>query len=189
MTNPRSQPGRCESYFSSLRSNISAKVMDRIFTQIHEERPEPQTLALFHIRRGDSIKECNTTTLPDIYHYLNCSFSNRTEIAHRFGDITILLASDEWDQDYRRAVCMFVEDVLGFGCIDLDMMVEKVIKDVAPARLHNNMFVYHISRRLSYNKPHVRIFLEKRRMLNCVNCEDVVKKFGRRGKYNAHGFW
>ena len=156
--------------------------MDRIFTQIHEERPEPQTLALFHIRRGDSIKECNTTTLPDIYHYLNCSFSNRTEIAHRFGDITILLASDEWDQDYRRAVCMFVEDVLGFGCIDLDMMVEKVIKDVAPARLHNNMFVYHISRGLSYNRQHVRIFLEKRRTKRCVNCEDVVKKFGRRGK-------
>lgn len=50
-----------------------------------------------HIRRGDSINDCDTS-LPRMKDFLYCSFNNTNDLGR---NITLLMTSDEDDKEYR----------------------------------------------------------------------------------------
>lgn len=175
-----------------IAPNIPSETVSRLTEMVFDRIAPPflnSTSAVsygyFHIRRGDATSSCNTT-LPDLDSFLNCSLQRRDEIRQNFGDVVMLLASDERDQCYRRGVCDLIQQVHGLGCLDLDETIEKVIQDyVAEPNtepdqrkrfLNNNYLTFVVGGRVAAD-PRIKIRLEKRREQNCPRCLDIVQRF------------
>jgi hypothetical protein len=79
-------------YISKGPSIHVEEVVHRVWNQINDPT---STFRFFHIRRGDAIAQCNTT-IPRLRNYLKCTFANTT----KYGNITILLVTDETDPSY-----------------------------------------------------------------------------------------
>jgi hypothetical protein len=88
-----------------------------IFEHILQQAPPSSVVGSFHIRRGDTVKNCDTT-LKRMNSYLQCSL-NGTESRKA----TLLFHSDERDQTYRSAIQTMVDD-LGHTFIDLDALIK-----------------------------------------------------------------
>ena len=72
----------------------------RLVAEIRRGSPGNRTVfGYFHIRRTDSQPRCDSE-IPKVKEYLRCSL----EGTERFKNVTILFASDEKDETYRRNV-------------------------------------------------------------------------------------
>jgi hypothetical protein len=179
------EPEYCD-YIWKVPSTVSLKIVDLVFDAIRATHPSTDSLGLFHIRRGDSMDACDTSLLR-IHEYLTCSFPrDRSQVQSHFGHVAVLLASDERDECYRTAIQQLVEQGLGYGFVDLDHTIQRVLKEYARQqrngnRLLNNMFIYHISKLVALDSR-VDFVLEKRRHIHCPNCTDVVAQFAQNGR-------
>jgi hypothetical protein len=184
--------GSCR-YTQQHNTALAQHLVDRVFAYIQNMYPETTGLAFFHIRRGDTLKVCNTT-LPRMRNYLMCSLrgGGGGEMAARisaedFGTtMTLLLASDERDPCYRRAIQTIVEEDLGYNFVDLDQVIWTVLRDYVQmanntknntnddSRLLNNMYVFYLNRMVSSDD---RVDLELiQRRANCLDCARDMKR-------------
>ena len=106
-------------------TSVASTVTDLVFDTLENKYPEITHFGMFHIRRGDAIEECDTT-LGKISNYLSCSL-DRIEM---YGNISIMLSSDEQDPCYRNAIQDMIE-ALGFHFVDLDAIVTNVVTGYA----------------------------------------------------------
>lgn len=186
-------------------SDMAQQIVERVFDAIsqpgassltHSTTTTVSTATTFgylHIRRGDTIDECNTT-LAHLNEYLHCTlFTRKREIYHSFStqNVTLLLGSDERDPCYRTAVCDLITKVYGYGCVDLDELVVRAISDYVAEHypsssehaehgqrfLNNNMFVFFIANLIHWDSR-ISIRLEKRKRNYCPDCVDIVQHFG-----------
>lgn len=137
-----------------------------------------------HIRRGDAKKTCNST-LPEMRQFLQCSL-NGTRATGKY--ITLLMASDEHDQNYRQSVLDLVnQDDNGqyahVFMLDADHIVEEMIADlssikVMPKRLLNNYYQFELLKGIGMQKSFdfSTVFLSKRRS-DCPSCTNLVSSY------------
>lgn len=168
------------SYTDFRPSSLAASLVEKVYGAIDQKFPNVDSLGLFHIRRGDSIDACDTS-LPAIHEYLKCSFKEQSSVATNFGNMAILMASDERDSCYRSAIAKLVEKGLGYIFVDLDDIILQVLRESRTEiynglRLVNNMYIYHISR-LVMSDARIKIVLEKRRTVHCPSCTNVVQEY------------
>jgi hypothetical protein len=104
--------------------------------------------------------------------FLSCSL----EGIEVFGNVTILLASDERDPCYRSAIQGLIEG-LGHGFVDLDAIVWKTLKDYVTSggygkHILNNMFVYQVTTMIAgiFNFK-----LEQHRHFSCPDCTSLLQ--------------
>lgn len=176
--------GSCP-YVERNNADLAQHFVDEVFDLIQNNRHSPARrarsgLAFFHIRRGDTVSVCDTA-LPRIHRYLMCSLRGEmiTPISTKFGNMTLLLASDERDPCYRRAIQTIVEKGLGYNFVDLDEIIWTVLKGhiakhAGDSRLWNNMYVYHLTR-MVFSDPRIDLELTLRRA-NCPDCAGDMKK-------------
>jgi hypothetical protein len=132
----------------------------------------------FHIRRGDAIKECDTS-LERMMLYLSCSF-NGTDLMRR--NVTVLFSSDEVDQEYRRGIQSMLQELGIFKFIDLDALIrERLTYHVqvrgAPKERLNNFHVFAILDEVAgWTQQNITFRLEQRRTVTCPNCTGLAKR-------------
>jgi hypothetical protein len=144
-----------------------------VVQSIRQAHPYAQYFGLLHIRRGDEISSCDTS-LERMSYFLSCSLKGM----EAFGNITLLLASDEQDLCYRNAIADIIQG-LGHGFLDLDSTIGKTVKDYVAAdtsreRLLNNFFVYQVSVAMRAHQA-LTFHLEQRRVITCPDCTPLLE--------------
>jgi hypothetical protein len=140
-----------------------------MFEHIRQQAGPSSVVGSFHIRRGDTVKKCDTT-LKRMKSYLQCSF-NGTESRK----VTLLFHSDERDQTYRSGIQTIVKD-LGHTFIDLDALIKTFLKEAvkrdggAEWRL-SNYYVYDLSQELMKK---VSFELQQHYKINCEDCNNLA---------------
>jgi hypothetical protein len=160
---------------------ISNRVGAKVLEKLDEYYPDTDYFVNLHIRRGDAKHQCDST-LNTMNDFLGCSLKN----TQGFGNITIMLGSDERDPCYRAAIKSLVEGQgsnIRLG--DMDATIKQVIDEYASSdpmgdRLLNNMFLYKVSTDIYYKKK-FKFHLERRRHHNCWPCPQVATEFHNRG--------
>ncbi len=157
-------------------SNI-AFIRERLTERIMRKSFDSSFHGLLHLRRGDVIDVCNTS-VERIREYLSCSLNN-TEI---FGNLTLLMTSDEEDDHYRQSIKTLASDFEHVTILDVDEMIwETVDEAVGRGELskdhHNNYFVYEIGNMLRTWKTDglVKFYLVRRRSM-CTDCIPVEER-------------
>jgi hypothetical protein len=149
------------------------RIGDNVWKEVQSFAQHDATIGSFHIRRGDMQHECNTT-LPKMESYLSCSFAG----SHVLGNITILLSTDETDEQYLRTVTGMVEANPHVKVRSLDELAWKharqyVENGEASSRILNNFVVFKVMDQIFYER--VAFTIEQRRFLHCPDCEELVK--------------
>jgi hypothetical protein len=140
-----------------------------IFQHIRQQAGPSSVVGSFHIRRGDTVKKCDTT-LERMQSYLQCSFHG-TESRK----ITLLFSSDERDQTYRSDIQTMVHD-LGHTFIDLDALIktflEEAVKTDGGAKWRlSNYYVYALSQELM-NKVSFKLLQHYKG--GCEDCNELA---------------
>ena len=137
-----------------------------------------------HIRRGDSIAECDSR-IEVIDYFLKCSL-NGTETQGK--NITLLLGSDEKNTTYREKVLKLQNGFPHVSILDADSLTLGVIKEAATSGLidagtgfeNNNFYIYEVQRTLKRgwdtDDAFSSVFLDKHRQ-NCDKCTRLMDRF------------
>jgi len=154
---------------SSTASLVTERVYDHLLAKAQPHAD--YHLGLLHIRRGDSVQSCDTS-LSEMVSFLTCSLNN----TEAYGNILVMLRSDEQDPCYREAIRDIIEG-LGHTFGDLDATVKEVVQDYPTnSRLLNNMFIYRVEAGMEWHK-NTRFRLTKRREMNCWPCNKLYKNW------------
>lgn len=129
----------------------------------------------FHIRRGDSIDDCDTS-LPVLQEFLNCSL-NGTEATGK--QVTFLVGSDETNVTYRENVMKLADNFPHFTMMDADHLTSKVIKKaiengLIAGEIVNNFYVYWMQEIFRRKGDLSTIFLTRRKS-HCPTCVPLMK--------------
>jgi hypothetical protein len=144
------------------------------------QRKSPQNTTVcgyFHIRRGDTIDECDTS-LEVFQDFMECSL-NGTESTGKH--ITFLIGSDEKDDAYRQNVLKLSNRFSHVSMLDADKLAAQVIKEAAnngllDKELVNNFYLYELQRVLRADFGFSSIFLDKARS-ECQKCVPLMKYY------------
>jgi hypothetical protein len=158
-----------------MKSNVYTKKREsRAIEMIAEEFQGYENPVFLHIRRGDTValNECDNS-LPKIKDFILCSLKDTDS----FGKLTILVASDERDPNYRREVKSIIEDNFNHTvALDVDDIVQTKInqaiqKHQLPEYLkNNNFFLFKVGQSLQWRS---RFQLHRRRAL-CLDCQPLI---------------
>jgi hypothetical protein len=154
---------------------VSSQVQEgrtRLIERIREISPDASSIGIMHLRRGDAIQECDTS-VARVKEMLSCSLKD----TEKFGNITILLQSDERNTDYRQNITNLQNDFDHVNILDMDYMAKQVVQEaVADGNLHS-MFDnnYHIFLVGSWVEG-VEFTLTRRRMV-CEDCTPLAEQF------------
>jgi hypothetical protein len=170
--------GGCRYYNTHLPDHMQA-IFDQTLTDIRNANEAHAKIGFFHIRRGDTKDQCNTT-LPKMKEYTSCSF-NGTRAKAR--NITLLLASDERDPEYRQGIKNIVQHEFDhIQVIDIDALIlEKVKASItapvaapatagAPEWRLNNFYLFRLVASFKWNKE-LAFTIEQRRHISCRYCD------------------
>lgn len=149
---------------------------------IHKIQPESASstvLGYLHVRRGDAIRECDTS-LPTLTHYLKCSLvvpttNNSTSFAT--ANLTIFFSSDEQDPIYRTSVQNIPKnesslahvEILDLDALCRDQIRSAIENQLSPPSNLNNYFLFSL---ISEVRKRTTFSLERRRMI-CRQCTNV----------------
>ena len=163
-------PGCQYAYMQSPQDIIA--LAESIWMDVVKEMGANVIAGYFHIRRGDSIDDCDTS-LPRMDRFLSCSM-NGTE---SLGPIALLFSSDETSTIYRSDIETLVNaksDSVRFFDLDtlcyLRLQNEIRLSRAPPWRL-NNYYLFALINIIVNSKAQFR--LEQRRKFSCYNCADV----------------
>lgn len=164
--------GGCDYFDPHYLPDHMQTIFDQVLAEIRNANEPHAKLGFFHIRRGDSKAECNTT-VPRMKQYIGCTF-NGTQAKAR--NITLLLASDERDPEYRQAIKNIVEqDFEHIKLIDIDALVLKKVEESiaatgAPAWRLNNHYLFRLVSSFKWNQKYTLFTIEQRRDFACPHC-------------------
>jgi hypothetical protein len=154
---------------------MTSAIADQLFEYLKEQHPMTNQFGLMHIRRNDARASCETS-LQIIASYLSCGL----EGADAYGNSTVLMASDESDPCYRKAI-IDIGRQLGFTILDLDAVVLHYLTDHVvskdPANLDrfvNNMFLFGIIYSMYWDYRMKFHFIQRRK--ECESCGDLREK-------------
>jgi hypothetical protein len=173
---PENFPRRIEGcqYISKSPSKHVKEVVRRVWNDIFEPNA---TMGFFHIRRGDAMAQCNTT-IPKLHSYLDCSFANTT----KYGDIKMLVATDETDDTYINQLKSTLETLYSHvKMVHLDPLVEKHVEALArekrragsAADFVNNFFMFQVENVIRYKRA---AFVISQRRFDCNDC-DILSRW------------
>ncbi len=157
-------------------------------------------IGYFHVRRGDTIAQCNTT-LERIQKFLSCSvgepLSALAKAKQEEGPkrhVILLLSSDERNADYRRELGRLVEQqqelyplvntAFQVSFADLDDLLRREIstfnqQGIVPAWRLNNLYLYRLISYVEWGRPEITFRLEQRRS-TCPACANITQQLVRK---------
>ena len=132
-------------------------------------------VGILHIRRGDTIKECDTS-LEGMKSYIDCTFDGVfDEIGIGEANVTLLLASDEQDKEYREGVkkLLLKNTTRITSVIDADEMIwSYLLQELGQTDYRlNNYYAFRILDVLMSDSQRVHFVLERRRKRHCLECD------------------
>lgn len=143
-------------------------------------KPAPQIVyGFFHVRRGDAIDECDSS-IEVLGDFLRCSLNGAVDVGSN-RHITLLFASDEKNEMYRRNVKELAHHFPHVSILDLDKMTTEVIHDAItnrsfPVGYANNFFTYELQNGIHFDANLISFFLDKHRT-NCPKCVPLLEKY------------
>jgi hypothetical protein len=159
-------PNGCE-YITKGNSVYVDKVVERVWTEVHDPNC---TMGFLHIRRGDSTNMCNTT-ITKMRSFFNCTFHDTI----KYGNIVMLLGTDETDPLYLREIKSVLEDMYPHvKLVHLDPVIEKHIEyfrgetEENSARFLNNFFTFSVANAIRWKRA--AFSFEQRRSVSCEDC-------------------
>jgi len=168
----------CKYTNDDTKSYHLKEMQKRLRRQIYNKSPSNSIYGLLHLRRGDTIKECDTS-LERIRKFLECSLNGTEQRGRHF---TLLLTSDEYDLDYRQGVLDMTENFSHVSVLDVDKIVREII-DVAirdgiiNLGLRNNYYIFQVENLLRDSNwgdnDIVQFHMALRRKGRCPNCIPV----------------
>ena len=144
---------------SELTISLSEQIL--ISTNISSE------FTTLHIRRGDSVRTCDTT-IKKIMHYLECSLKSCSK------NLPVLFFTDEIDQIYVGKVEQILENlnhtVFNGEKIISEFFENSISSGKIESYYDNNFFRFQIS---NYIKSMSKYQLVQRRSFHCNSCDHV----------------
>ena len=149
-------------------------------------------VGILHIRRGDTIKVCNTS-LSRMASFLRCSFEGSDVL----GPIVLLFSSDEQDPKYRQGIQRIIEEdddddgdatvssnvFRHVTFVDFDQLVQRQIQRLIqqgrlpirllPVTTNNNFYIWKVQDWIRQTKP-IAFTLEQRRTWSCRDCDTII---------------
>jgi len=149
----------------------------RLKRRVQRQSPENPVYGYFHIRRGDTIEECDTS-LEALQDYMACSLRG-TETTGK--SIVFLMGSDEKDYTYRQNVIDLANNLSHVSILDADKLTTQVIREAVSNGLvdegfENNFYVYELQKVLTRKYNFSTIFLDKHRS-DCNKCLKLMEAF------------
>ncbi|KAL3912997.1 MAG: hypothetical protein SGILL_006666, partial [Bacillariaceae sp.] len=168
-------PGVAGCQYSAWESSAHVQeVVRRVWDEVQDRS---STVGVLHLRRGDtldSLDSCNTS-IPVLHDYFNCTFANTT----KYGNITMLLATDETDPHYISEVKMLLEGMYPHvRLVHLDPIVEihaqayaeELIRSGSQADFAaNNFFTFEVGNVLKTKRA--AFLISRRRTMACNACD------------------
>lgn len=169
------KPAGCQ-YTNNMSDDMKDEIPEKILmmkkrlTQQLQELSPDTTFGRLHLRRGDAINECDTS-IAKVKEFLSCSLKNTEEKGH----LTILLVSDEKDDQYRQDILDLANDYSHVTMMDLDKLNVRAIDEAVQsgeldASLQNNYFEFDVERRLDI----FEFYLDRRRAVQCDDCTPLT---------------
>lgn len=137
-----------------------------------------------HIRRGDSINDCDTS-VPRMKDFLYCSLNNTHDLGR---NITLLMTSDEDDEEYRSQILSIFDEERSYShvsILDIDSIAINLVKDaikrkVIASEMLSNYYIYNLEYLLrDWHSTLVDFHLVHRRSV-CRKCIRVKKRLEKR---------
>ncbi len=155
-------------------------MQEKLEVRILKDSLEDSLHGLLHLRRGDVVDVCDTS-IERMEEYFSCSLNNT---AH-FGNITLLMTSDEEDEFYRQSIKNLAVDYEHVTILDVDEMIWGIVDEAVgngdlSSKHQNNYFVYEIGNMLRTWKTDglVKFYLVRRRSM-CTECIPVEKRINK----------
>jgi hypothetical protein len=170
---PKWQTYGCTYWKFRFSQHILLTIADNLWEDLQSFVHDNATIGVFHIRRGDTQHECNTT-LPKMASYIHCSFAG----SHVLGNITLLISTDEKDPEYLGAVYSMFKAYPHVEVRSLDELAWKHIRQYVvetgtiPSRLLNNYVVFTVVTIIRQKR--VAFTIEQRRWQACPDCAELV---------------
>lgn len=149
-----------------------AMLQRSLMDHIKRNSPTNSLFGRLHLRRGDTIQECDTS-LETMHKYFACSFNGTENFAR---NITLLLTSDEDNNEYRQGIFGLIEDYPHVTILDIDDIVKKVVlreaidEGLIKRGLENNYVVYEVESILrDWRQSFVKFHMVQRRS-KCRPC-------------------
>ena len=154
-------------------SSHMVMIANRVESAIHSNHPDDTIYGALHIRRGDTLNQCDTS-LAAMKEFFTCSLKGTEEIGRH---IALLMMSDERDAGYRQAVVDMVDDYPHVSIVDIDAKVRMMIAEATeggdiPPGMDNNYNLYGIEQMLK-SESKMAFKMEKRKTEWCEKCVPV----------------
>jgi hypothetical protein len=137
--------------------------------QYKEENAEGVALISWHIRRGDSKSECDTS-LQRLKKYVNCTFA---AVAGTDREIVVLINSDETDENYRSDVRSLFDPWKNIRAVNFDSWMHNKMYSSGnerwPVSYQNNFHLFLLEVAMIYSLPFA-YHLEHHRTFDCKDC-------------------
>ncbi|GFH47101.1 hypothetical protein CTEN210_03576 [Chaetoceros tenuissimus] len=163
--------------------------VDPIMVKVMKKELEDriQSLALdqsyfghLHIRRGDSINDCDTS-IPSMKDFLHCSLNNTKDLGR---NITLLMTSDEDDEEYRLKILSIFDkersyshiSILDIDAIAMNMLEDAIERKVIAQEVVSNYYIYNLEYMLRDWHSKVVDFHLIHRRSTCKKCIRIRKR-------------
>ncbi len=186
--------------FDHIQYNVTTSSFLSSTTTHHLVTANKTWIGYFHLRRGDTVRVCNTT-LERMERYINCSLTQPLKVAssnikHHHLQVILLFSSDETSAEYRQQVARMVEasnhhqpdfdsttsSRITVSFVDVDQLgqyflVQAIQQGTIPEwLLGNNFYLYRIVSMIEWRRPEISFRLEQRRS-TCPDCTNWTKHF------------
>lgn len=153
-------------------------LQQKLMTRIQELSLDHAIIGHLHLRRGDSIDECDTS-IERMRQYFQCSLNN----THLLGkNMTIVLTTDEINSVYRKDVMGLIDEYAHVSILDGDAIAMKIVEDainnrIIPKYLRGNFYTFEVENILrDWGSKFIDFHLIRRRT-TCSDCINLYQKF------------
>jgi len=154
------------------------KIMqNRLLKRIIRQHSKDAISGLLHLRRGDSINNCDTS-VDKMRDYLACSL-NGTESLGR--NLTMIFMTDESDTEYRKNIMDLLDEYPHVSIVDGDALTKAVVGEAVRNGLIdkdflNNFYTYDVESVLRDRHGDLIKFTLEQRKSSCHDCIKFLKK-------------
>uniref|UniRef100_A0A7S1UMQ9 Uncharacterized protein n=1 Tax=Grammatophora oceanica TaxID=210454 RepID=A0A7S1UMQ9_9STRA len=124
-------------YAHAQCASSTQEVLSNIEQLVRRRGRDDAILVSLHVRRGDTKAQCDTSIIPKMRDFLTCTLEGTEELGR---NITLLLASDEEDFNYREDLRKLLRPFPHVSMLDLDKIIWESIEDeIEKGRLHEGL--------------------------------------------------
>lgn len=153
-------------------------LQQKLMARIQELSLRDAIIGHLHLRRGDSIDECDTS-IERMQRYFQCSLNNTNLLGK---NMTIVLTTDETSALYRKNVMGLIDEYNHVSILDGDTIAMKIVADainnrIIPKYLRGNFYTFEVENILrDWGSRFIDFHLIRRRT-TCNECINLYQKF------------